>query len=48
MNNGRMNNGATLGKGKRVRFNGREVGAKIYGAELSAMTCGAELPATSR
>ena len=38
-----MNNGGTLGKGKRARGKGSTL--KIYGAELSAKVCGAELGA---
>ena len=40
-----MNNGGTLGKGKRARGKGRTLGAKIHGADLGAKTCGSELGA---
>ena len=38
-----MNNGGTLGKGKRAQGKGSKLGAKIHGAELGAKTCGAEV-----
>ena len=40
-----MNNGGTLGKGKRAQGKGSKLGAKIHGAELGAKTCGTELGA---
>ena len=40
-----MNNGGTLGKGKRAHGKGSKLGAKIHGAKLGAKTCGAELGA---
>ena len=40
-----MNNGGTLGKGKRARGKGSMLGAKIHDADLGAKTCGAELGA---
>ena len=38
-----MNNGGTLGKGKRARGKGSTLGAKIHGTELGAKTCGTEV-----